>query len=69
MRERTIEPLFAHRVAAATPSASVQPEEASGTIEQVLDAYAAHTLTRNGAAARIRDLTPARSRIPSVTTM
>lgn len=60
MREHTIEPLFAHREAAA-PTSTQPATGATDTIEQVLDAYAAHTLSRNEATERIRDLTHARA--------
>jgi hypothetical protein len=55
VREHTIEPLFAHHEAA--PPTPAQPAAgALDTIEQVLDAYAAQTITRSEAAERIRDL-------------
>ena len=58
VRERSIEPLFAHRA----PELPVTTQPAGGvpdTIEQVLDAYAAHTLTQRDATERIRELTHA----------
>lgn len=59
LREHTIEPLFAQRAPTA-PSAAAQPEGGvPDTIEQVLDAYAAHALSRNDATERIRELTHA----------
>lgn len=58
LRERSIEPLFAHR--APTAPVAAQPEAGRpDTIEQVLDAYAAHTLTQRDATERIRELTHA----------
>lgn len=63
LHEHTIEPLFARHGAA--PSAAVAeaagsaPAAVPATIEQVLDAFATHTLTRDEAAERIRELTHA----------
>ncbi|HEU5438492.1 MAG TPA: hypothetical protein VFU88_04305 [Ktedonobacterales bacterium] len=63
LREHTIEPLFARRAAApfaVTPQAEAGGQALlPGTIEQVLDAFAAHKLTRDEAAERIRELTHA----------
>lgn len=63
LREHTIEPLFARRAAAPSVAAAEAEGEAlvamPGTIEQVLDAFAARKLTRDEAAERIRELTQA----------
>lgn len=61
LREHTVESLFVRHP--ATPTKAVtpagMPEAAEGTIEQVLDAYATHSISRSEASERIRELTHA----------